>query len=486
MIEKVQNYIQRFHMIEPNDTIVAGVSGGADSVCLLHVLKEMQRDTHLLVHVVHINHHMREEAGEDAAFVRRLCKDWGIPFYLVEEDVEAVAKELHLSPEEAGRKVRYEAFEKVFQAVGADKIAVAHNKNDCAETVVFNLFRGSSMRGMNGIAPVRGHIIRPLLGVERSEIEAYLQEKNIPYCIDRTNWEDTYTRNRIRHHILPYAEEQISQNVVRHIADTAELFGEAEELLQKLSHQAYHDCVAEHCSQAITGREGLEMSLAAESVLGLDRIVQKYLTMECLSKLAGSRKDITSKHVADVLALFTKQVGRKTDLPYGMAAKREYGSVRIFLSNQQNKGESTAVVEKADIRIAIQPDMEMEISGLGRVRTRIIDRAVCSGADPWFVKGHESEIIQEKTYTKWFDYDKIVRSLVLRTRKAGDYLTINEDNNKKSLKEYMINEKIPQADRDKLFVAADGNHILWLIGYRISQYYKVNRDTRRILEVHIY
>ncbi|MDD2972376.1 MAG: tRNA lysidine(34) synthetase TilS [Lachnospiraceae bacterium] len=497
MIDKVHRYIQKYHMIEENDKIIVGVSGGADSVCLLFVLLEIQKKMPLSLYVVHINHKIREEAMEDADYVKELCRKMELPYFLVEEDVEALAVREHLSPEEAGRKVRYAAFEKVMEEQGGNKIAVAHNKNDRAETVLFNLFRGSSIRGLNGITPVRDQIIRPLLCVERKEIEQYLRERGITYCVDKTNGEDTYTRNRIRNHLLPYVEENISEQAVSHISDTAEVVAQTEEYLQKMTDVSYAEVVTTAHDAGVPGGkskkdnreqyDGIQRQeplwMDVSGFRSLDTIIQKYLIMKCMHQLAGSRKDITSRHVQDVVDLFEKPVSKRVSLPYQLTAVREYGKVRLEVQSEP-RGESHADIPGTDQRdgdACVKIDLEtireqgsrvMEIKDLGTVEIRVF---------PY----KKSERIPEKPYTKWFDYDRIDESLLARHRRTGDYLSINEEGNTKSLKAYMIDEKIPQEQRDKLYVFASGQHVIWLVGHRISQYYKVDQNTKEILEINI-
>lgn len=194
MIKKVTDYVKKYQMISPHDTITAGISGGADSVCLLFMLLEIQKQIPFTLRVVHVNHKVRKEAGQDAEFVRKLCGKFQIPFYLVERNIRELAEEWGCSEEEAGRKVRYQAFNEV-QGEDAGKIAVAHNSNDRAETMLFHLFRGTGLSGAAGIRPVNGRIIRPLLGVTREEIEKWLSDKGIAYCMDRTNEQDMMLRN---------------------------------------------------------------------------------------------------------------------------------------------------------------------------------------------------------------------------------------------------------------------------------------------------
>ncbi|MEG1846887.1 MAG: tRNA lysidine(34) synthetase TilS [Lachnospiraceae bacterium] len=474
MIDKIRAYVEEYQMIEPGDHIIVGVSGGADSVCLLFVLQELQSNIPFTIHVVHVNHGIRAEAGADAAYVEKLCETYHLPFYLIEEDVPALADTLHLSTEEAGRKVRYEAFERILAQVGHGKIAVAHHQNDRAETVLFHLFRGSGVRGMAGIMPVHEHVIRPLLCVTRSQIETYLTNIHTPYCDDKTNAEDTYTRNKIRHQIVPYVEENICSHAIEHIVEAAETLEEVERLLQKLSLQAYATCVTTSSPPPTTPppttppptTTSPTLRIAITPMLTLDTIIQQYLIMHCVEQVAGSKQDITSVHIKQILSLLTKQVGKQVSLPYHCIARREYESVAIYTIP-----EDEPVREETEGYILL-PNTVYEIPGLGMIKTRLWEK--CG-----------NEIIPENTYTKWFDYDKIEESVILRTRKKGDYLTIDESNHKKSLKQYMIDSKIPQAIRQKTYMIADGPHILWVIGYRISQQYKVDQNTKHILEIHM-
>ena len=230
-------------MLEPGDRVVAGISGGADSVCLLFVLLEWAKKVPMELIVVHVNHGIRAEAASDARYVQELCERYRLPFVLVEEDIKKKALEEKCSEEEAGRRVRYHAFREAAIQYKANKIAVAHNSNDRSETMLFHLFRGSGIKGLGSILPVRDNIIRPILGLERHEIENYLQAAGVRYCQDATNATDDYTRNRIRHHILPYAEENIVQGCVSHMSQTAEMLAETEEYLEQQTCMALDGCV---------------------------------------------------------------------------------------------------------------------------------------------------------------------------------------------------------------------------------------------------
>ncbi len=464
---RVKKYITKQQMIVPGDTVLVGVSGGADSVCLLSVLWELSKQIDFRLLVMHVHHGVREEADEDAAYVEALCREMSVPFYYKKVDMYAYAKEKGISPEEAGRQLRYQAFAEVLPETSY-KIAVAHNKNDRAETMLFHLCRGSGLTGLCGIRPIRGNIIRPLLCLERTEIEAYLKEKEIAFCIDHTNEEDTYTRNKIRHHMLPYAEAEICQNVVAHMGDTADILMQAEDYIQKQTKLAFVRCCMEQAPQHFI----MDTLLFQKE----DLYIQQRILLSVMEELTPHRKDITKEHIEALLSLIGKEGSKQLSLPYDLCAYKEYNKLHMCLE-KEFQSTLDVTTDNWQIQIPVTIPGEVEVPGLG-----VMEFTFLSEEDFFYKKG---QIIPEKTYTKWFDYDKITRTLVVRTRKTGDYLTIDKEMKRKSVKDYMINEKIPKTKRNQLFLLAEDEHILWVPGFRISQYYKVSKDTKRILQVRI-
>lgn len=482
--QKVKAYIEKHRMLAPGDTVVMGVSGGADSVCLFLLLCELAKELKLQLIVVHVHHGIRKEADEDAAYVEQLCNQQKVPFELVREDVKAYAKKEHLSEEEAGRKIRYRAFEEALskyikpEDAKDGKIAVAHNANDRAETMLFHLFRGTGLAGAGGIKPVREQVIRPILCLKREEIEAYLQERQISFCIDCTNLEDTYTRNRIRNHILPYAEKEICKGAVAHMCDTADILLETEAYVRRQTMKAYERCLIEQ-------EEG-KLIFHADMLREEEVFIRKQVLLMGLEQVTKCRRDITSVHITDMDELLKKKGSKQLSLPYGLAVvkecRKECDRLVLYQTKKEQKGEEDRILSE----ILINPPDEMEIPGVGNVKFQVLERDTLSEESEIsdFFCG-KTQFIPQKSCTKWFDYDRITKSLMFRVREIGDYLTINEKMSKKSLKEYMIGEKIPKEQRDKIYVLADGSHILWIPGYRISEYYKITSQTERILQVQI-
>ncbi len=463
------DYVKKYGMISAHDMIVAGVSGGADSVCLLFVLLEMKKRIPFTVKVVHVNHGIREDADRDEEFVKEICEKFHLPFYLVRVDIKELAARSGRSEEEEGRWVRYQAFRDVLGDVPG-KIAVAHNSNDRAETMLFHLFRGTGLGGALGIRPVNGSIIRPLLGVTREEIEKWLSQRNISYCIDSTNAQDLYTRNKIRHHILPYAEQEICKGAVMNMSRAAEGLLMAEEYLKKETEKAVGRCVRfdEAGGFAVIGLSAFERE---------DEYLRGRILLSCIEKAAGSRKDIGAAHIQSIEKLFQSSGSKEIHLPYQLTVYKKYdlGIIRKECAGKQDsRQDHDRKGKERDIREAVVPGQVM-VPNLG-----IVEFTVFSA--------YKSQNIPEKTYTKWFDYDKIASTMVFRARRPGDYLTVKNASGgqcHKLLQDFFVNAKIPRDQRDEIYVLAEGSHIIWIPGHRISEYYKVSENTCNILQVGI-
>ena len=468
MINKAWDYIKINHMLEKEDRIVVGVSGGADSVCLLYVLKELCSELMVTLTVVHVNHGIRgEEAASDELFVKELCNYMGIEFIRYAFDVKKIAAEQGLSEEEAGRKVRYDAFLDTCYKKKCNKIAIAHNKNDNAETVLFNLFRGSGIKGLSGIEAKRiiqtesgdVTIIRPLLCAERKEIEEYLKSNSITYRIDSTNLTEDYTRNKIRNRILPFAANEINIGVIGNINEAASQLSEINDYISLNVMKRWKELVKQFEDTYLISVQDMQK----EPV-----VIQKGILLKIMGDLAGSRKDLEAKHVDAVLSLFQKQVGRYVHLPYRMIAEREYENIKFFCIKDINTN-----------------NLAKEI--MAPVIVKIPGRTVISKFRKIFeielVNYKKNDPILKSSCAKWFDYDKIENAVEIRTRKEGDYIQVNRFGGNKKLKDYFIDVKIPQKLRDSQILITDGSHVMWIpgTGERMSEKYKVDETTTKVL-----
>lgn len=473
MYKRVCEYVEKWQMIKKNERILVGVSGGADSVCLFHMLVQMREEMGTELVVVHVHHMLRgESADEDCRYVENLAKTYGVPFYLVKKDVKREAVKHGISEEEAGRNIRYGAFYEIAEKTKCTKIAVAHHKDDQAETVLFHLFRGAGLRGLCGMMPVREMIIRPLLCLSRDEVLSYLARENIPFQTDETNEEDGYSRNQIRHHILPFAKERINSRAAEHAAEAA---GHLQEV------QRYVDGMTQEAYEAAVRGDGIMLDV----FLGYDPFIQKQVIRKMLGNLAGSLKDIEAVHVEKVLQLCGMENGRRITLPYGMTAVRQYEKIRIFHGDMEN-----VPVEKCILCIGTDDDAApvtfryiQENVTCQVVISVVTDEKQVAGIRETFLQtGVQISEEKKKNCTKCMDCGKINSTLFLRFPQTGDYMQIHAEGNTKKLNRIFIDEKVPFHNRGETPVLADGSHILWIAGLgRISEAYKVTEDTKKVL-----
>lgn len=451
-------------MISPGSKVLVGLSGGADSTALLLVLWELKRLLQIDLLAVHVNHGIRKEAGEDADFARRLCEKLGVDFILVKKDIPALSAEWKMTEEEAGRKVRYDAFTDIAKENGASYIAIAHHQNDVAETLLMNLLRGSGIHGAGGIRPVREKIIRPLLCVDRKEIEDYLEERHQDYCHDATNDENIHTRNIIRNVLLPSMEKEINAGTVDHLCRAAEEFSKIDDYIRRQTGQ-YFDRIA-RCSEN-------ETKLDLVMFRDLDDIFKPDILLICLEKLTPQRKDITYNHIEALLDLAKDKEGSaKLDLPYDLSAERNYDTLTIFRKDTKNSLKSNEQYNIPQL-MDVGDKIDICIPNLGMAHIEILQYNV-------------GKLFPTTSYTKWFDYDRI-QEAVFRQRSRDDFIYVEQGETlcKKKISKLMTDEKIPRAERDEMFLLASGNEVIWLPGYRMSGAYKISETTKKVLSINI-
>lgn len=432
LIQKVSRWIRQQNLLEQGDQVAAGVSGGADSVCLLFCLSELAEKLGIHVVAVHVHHGLRgEEADLDERFVQELCNRLEIPCICRRADVAALAAQRKISVEEAGRLVRYDILR---QEADGGKVAVAHHQGDQAETVLWNLFRGSGIKGAAGMAPQNGDIIRPLLTCTRTEIETFLRGRGQSWREDATNQDLCYTRNRIRNQILPLAKETVNHRSEEHLAAFAAQVREVDRLLDELAETMFAQC----------DRKEAQIFLPSDLLLEKPSVLGKRVALLAIEAASGSRRDIGAAHLNAAWELLEKPVGSRICLPGGFFVEREYRGLAI---GKERQAEPEPLLPEVEF-------CEMNPKDFGKIR--------------------------ENRYTKCFDYDKIKDNAVLRFRRGGDYLEL-PGGGRKTLHRYMIDEKIPAIKRERIPVLADGSHVLWIVGYRKSAAYQVTKDTKRIL-----
>ena len=517
MIDKVYRYMKSCHMIPPGRRILVAVSGGADSMCLLEVLRVLQERAELKIRVLHVHHGLRESAEDDLQYVAKYCKEAGIPFQAVRVDAAGYAATNGLSVEEAARHLRYETLEKAAkewdqqsalekavkewdQQPAPEKssnkkdqqpdqsdcrIAVAHHIEDQSETVLFNLVRGSRLTGLRGMLPVNGRIIRPLLCCSREEIESYLMEHGITWREDETNEDVRYSRNLIRKQVMPLLLT-INKGAREHIMRAAEEAAEAESYLSAETERALKRCCIQgrYTNQVegsvqggyskqvesgvynFDGKHGQEIVIHIPSLLEEPLLLQRRVVYAAIAEASGRKKDLQDVHVQAVLELCRKQGNGELDVAGGVHVTKVYGL--LYLS----PGTGTKVIQ-SEAKAGLPDDPFTHLPTEPEEYTcRVFDF------------DGDMDAVPRKQCTKWLDYDKIGKLPIFRTRRTGDCITLDEYGRTKSIARYMIDRKVPAQIRDRIVMPTCGSEILWVPGGRISAAYMVSTDTKRILEIH--
>ena len=303
MKNKVIETIKKYGLIQAKDKIVLGVSGGPDSITMLDILRQIQEEFDFEIVVAHINHMIRKEAIQDEEYVKKYCEKNSIEFFVKRIDVMSVANNRKIGTEEAGRFVRYEFFDEVLKQTGSNKIAIAHNKNDKIETIIMHLLRGSGLSGLKGIEPIRGNIIRPLIECEREEIEKYCDENRLEPRIDKTNFENDYTRNKIRNIVIPYIERELNPNIIETIDRLSEVVKKEDRYLEKVALDVY--------DKILIKQEPGQIILELKGFNEQDEVIKSRIILYTVKKLFGSSQGIEKIHINDIIKLCNNNIGNK-------------------------------------------------------------------------------------------------------------------------------------------------------------------------------
>lgn len=309
MKQKVKETIKKYNLINSGDKIVLGVSGGPDSIAMLDILNQLKDEMNFEIYVVHINHNIRgKDADEDEEYVKKFCEKYNIKFFAKKIDVPAIAKNKKIGTEEAGRKVRYEYFDEILQKTNSNKIGIAHNKNDKVETIIMHLLRGSGVSGLRGIEPIRENkFIKPLIECDRQEIEKYCKENNLQPRIDKTNFENEYTRNKIRNIVIPYIKEQFNPNIIETITRLSEVISNEDNFIEKIAQETYNKLLV------IEENNRIELNLKEFNLL--DEVLKNRIILIATKKIFGSTQGIEKVNITDIIKLCNNNIGNKFLMP---------------------------------------------------------------------------------------------------------------------------------------------------------------------------
>jgi len=455
--EKVEQLLKKKNLIAPEMKIVVGISGGADSVALLSVLNDLAPKYSLELYAAHLNHLLRREAGEDAAFVQKFAHSLGIPAFVGYARVSRLSRIYKLSIEDAGRRARYQFLRHVAKKVGAQRIAVGHHAGDQVETVIFHFLRGTGPAGISGIPLQNREVIRPLLGVSREEIEEFCRERGLEWRTDATNLTTEYMRNRIRVELLPYLRRFFNPQVDRAVLQLSDIIAEENEFLEGLAQYLLRKLGQK-------GRDG-EIRIDLTDFLSLPLAVQRRLLRLLIKKSGAGLKDVGYQHYDNCISFLQEsQAGGEMHLPHG---NRLFKGSDYFWVSTGSKQDKPAVVQ--------QIKRDLNIPGI----TEIPELGVTIQAE---IKPYQENFyFPPENYQVCFDYDKIKLPLCVRTRQKGDRIRTFGLEGKKKLKKLFTELKIPLSERDLVPLVVSDGEICWVVGYKRGATAPVTEDTRQVL-----
>ncbi|WP_346940704.1 tRNA lysidine(34) synthetase TilS [uncultured Clostridium sp.] len=456
MRNEVIKTIEENGMLNKGDKVIVALSGGPDSISLLHVLSTLIDEYNIKLYAAHVNHMLRSsESDEDEATCRRFCQENNIEFFSKSVDINYMASENNISTEMAGRDARYEFFADLLKKLNANKVALAHNLNDQAETVLMRLMRGTGIEGLIGIKPVRDEVyIRPIINVSRQEIEGYCKENNLPARIDHTNYETIYSRNKIRLELIPYIQQNFNSDIITTLNRMCELIKRDEDYIQENVIKVFQKYCDIGEDKVIIYKDAFYLHPSLVS-----RVIRK-----ALLQVKGDINNIQSIHIDNIINLQKSSTGKFTTVPKEILIKNVYGNIEITMQKKQCK---------VDIDTILNLNMGNNyIEELGlKVYIRCID-------------GDKKMNFKSNDNIKYFNGTNI-KNITLRFRKNGDRFSPLGMKGSKKLKDIFIDLKIPREERDLVPLLCFDEDISWIIGYKISDKFKIHEGIKNIIEVRL-
>lgn len=450
MLVKVRNFIDEHRLFAPGSRIVVGVSGGPDSMALLHVLAALIQDWHLKIIAAHVHHGLRKEADADMNLVAEGCRTLNIPLETVRVDISQMAAEEKRSLEEMGRISRYRFFEEVRQRFNAICIATAHHQEDAAESVLLHLLRGSGTRGMRGILPINGRVVRPLLGVGKQEILEYLKQHQIAFAVDQSNASNTYTRNRIRNHLMPILARDYNPQIVSSLNQLSDIIKDEYDLLEILTDR--------WIKKAVLQQQPDQVEVSAEFLLSSHPALQRRGVLR-LCQQVGGRSGWEKKDIDIVIDLAAKKGSNHfARLKHGVVVRKVYQ--HLFFSR--------AIPEMVEFCYSVEVPGVVNVRETGQRYTFSIVAAQQHRPEP---------------ETTWLDWGCMSQPLYLRSRQAGDRISLSGLRGRKKLKDFFIDEKIPWERRDRIPILASENEVYAIIGYRVAAQAECGDNSRQVLVI---
>jgi len=447
LANQIRKYIEQNKLLEQGDRVIVGVSGGPDSMALLHILYKLADSLRIEVIAAHLNHGLREEAEKEEAFVKDICQSWGISCYSRQVPVADLARAQKMTLEEAGRSARYGYFYDLLEGTGAERIATAHHRDDVAETVLLHFLRGSGIKGLRGILPSSGKLVRPLLNTGKSELLTYLENEKIDYCLDESNFDPVYLRNRIRHYLLPYLQKEFNPRIVDKLSQLALIARDENEALEEETRRLW--------PQVLLNEEAGKLVLDNRNLFRLHPAFRRRIVLHAFTLLSGELE----WSLADVEKVL--ELGDKTGSSISLQLKK-----KVWVNKSYDR-----IIITTQTPATVNYQYQVPLPG----RLYITETGELYAFS--LVKREDFKPEPGDTY---LDYDKLPSTVFLRSRRIGDYIHPLGMNGSKKLKKYLIDLKHPYFERDKIALLAEGHEIYAALGLGISRIAAVSSETRTI------
>jgi len=449
-LEKVKATIAKHSMLSAGETVLVGLSGGPDSVCLLSVLNALKDELNLKLHAIYVDHGLRpDETPHEIEFCRKLCEEMSIPFVTRAIDVKSYAKEQGMNMQEAARELRYRIFDEMFHEIKADRIALGHTADDQMETFFLRFLRGSGPGGLAGIPPVRAKIIRPLIEVERQDIEEFLKVQGISYVVDSSNLKEDYFRNRLRLTLLQEFK-RLNPRIAQTVSRTMDILREEE--------RYFEIAVTRALMKLISRKTDFRIELFLAPMESMDRVILRRVLRRAIEQTKGLR-GMGFQHIEDVMELVRKgKPGDRLFLPKGLRVVKNYATL-IMTSEIPQRIEALtlnvpgqAVME--NIKAVLNASLEERVDGYGDGKNVVV-----------------------------FDTDKTGTTLMVRPREKGDFFYPMGFGQRKKLQDFFVDMKVPRDERDAIPLVLSGNDIVWITGFRGDERFKITEGTKRFLKL---
>lgn len=463
LVYKVKKYLIGQKLVKKGEKLAAAVSGGPDSVALLFCLNELKEDMRFDLTVFHVNHMLRqEESDRDEKFVKNLANSLNIPGHSCRENVYQYQQKHKCSMQVAAREVRYSHFNKLAARYSISKIATGHTANDQAETVLMRVLKGSGLRGISGIPLTRENkYIRPLLEVHREEIEQFLNQNQIKYITDSTNYKNHYLRNKIKNKLIPALEKEFNPSIIRTLCRSSQIFRSEDNYISEMAQQEFNKLVLKISSK--------ELILDAGRFLSLHNALRRRIILDALYKFLDSKRQVPQNIIENILQVIESNISGKYISVFNKAVfKYQYNQI-IFRS--QKEISSAGLITQKRLKVP----GKTKIDEIGKEVVAALLRK----------KDIPKDYKNRGAFTAFIDYEFSGKELCIRSRQIGDrFSPLGIEANKK-IKDYFIDKKIPREERDSIPLITNKNKILWVVGYQISEFARINKDTRDILMLEV-